>query len=130
MTAGAAAARQVVAIISGKTTPQRARSAHVALLEQSTKTLFRIIRQYYDHSFRELILNRTGPLQIHRAVIGALAGNVFPPPWPMRWRIAVFNACVWINRYVPLVPRRPDFSLLDPTKSESNAEIASIAAPQ
>jgi flavin-dependent dehydrogenase len=125
MTGAAAAARQVIALHAGQTTPARARAAHIALLENSTKTLFKIIRQYYDPSFRELFLNRTGPLQMHRAVIGVLAGNVFPAPWRLRWRIALFNACVIINRYVPLVPRRPVFSLL----AEDDTEIASGVEP-
>jgi len=126
MTGAAAAARQVVELLAGRTTPGRARAAHIKLIERSTKTLFRIIRQYYDPSFRELFLNRTGPLQMHRAVIGVLAGNVFPPPWPLRWRMNLFNACVWANRFVPLVPRRPRFSLLGSV--EPTTEIVPMSA--
>jgi len=82
------------------------------MLEGSTKTLFNIIRQYYDHSFPRVVFERQRPWEIHKAVIGVLAGNVFPrPPWRLRWRLWVFNLCVILNRYIPLVPRRERFSL-------------------
>jgi flavin-dependent dehydrogenase len=118
MTGAAAAARQVIDLLAGRTSPRRARAAHIALLEQSTGSLFRIIRQYYDHSFRELFLNGTGPFQMHRAVIGVLAGNVFPPPWELRWRMMLFHLCVALNRWVPLVPRRQRFSLVSSIPGE------------
>jgi flavin-dependent dehydrogenase len=103
VTDAAIAANHVIDILSGKTTAERARAAG---------TLFRIIRQYYDHSFRELFLNGTGPMQVHRAVIGVLAGNVFPrPPWPLRWRLWLFSLCVFLNRHIKLVPRRTRWSL-------------------
>jgi hypothetical protein len=72
-----------------------------------------LIRQYYRHSFRELFMHGTGPLQVHRAIISILAGQVFPRPiWPLRWRLRFFELCVRLQQYVPLVPRRARFSLL------------------
>lgn len=112
MTGSAAVARSVLGILDGKLSASRCRAAHIKLLENSTATLFKIIRQYYDHSFRELFLNGTGPLDVHRAVIGVLAGNVFPAPWRLRWRLGLFNLCVAVNRLVPLVTRRERHSLL------------------
>jgi flavin-dependent dehydrogenase len=132
MTEAAHTARQVVELLAGRTTPQLARKSHVEMVEGGTKTLFRIIGQYYDHSFRELFLNGTGPLQIHRAVISVLAGNVFPrPPWAMRWRLWLFGICVWLNRYVPLVPRRARFSLLTakPARSTVPFEVLEPSEP-
>ncbi len=113
MTGGESAGRLVGDLLEGKATPARARTAHVALLEKSTGTLFNIIRQYYTHSFRELFLEGQGPMQVHKAVIGVLAGNVFPrPPFALRWRLALFGLCVRMNEILPLVPRRHRFSLL------------------
>jgi flavin-dependent dehydrogenase len=107
-------AGQIVKLLAGRTTPQKARRSHIHMIEGSTKTLFRIIGQYYDHSFRELFLNGAGPLQVHRAVIGVLAGNVFPrPPWSMRWRLWVFGLCLRVNRFSAMVPRRARFSLVN-----------------
>ena len=114
MMGGAEAAKLVAAVLEGKLKPADAQACHVAYLERSTRTLFTIIRQYYDHSFRELFLAGSGPLQVHRAVIGVLAGNVFPrPAWPLRWRLWFFDWCVRLNRFLPLVPRRGRFSLLN-----------------
>jgi 2-polyprenyl-6-methoxyphenol hydroxylase-like FAD-dependent oxidoreductase len=80
--------------------PAAAREAFVRFTDGSTKIFFKLIRQFYDHSFRELFLNGTGPLDMHRAVLAVLAGNVFPRPrWRLRWRLAAFDACVKLNRY-------------------------------
>ena len=118
MTGAEAAAKSVIELAAGKITASRAAKRHIKLLEGSTRTLFRIIRQYYDHSFRELFLNGTGPFEMHRAVIGVLAGNVFPPPWKLRWRMGLFNLCVVVNRWVAVAPRRERFSLLQSSVPE------------
>jgi flavin-dependent dehydrogenase len=110
-------------VLRGRKAPSAARKEFARHMEGGTAVFFRLIRQYYDHSFRELFLNGTGPLQMHRAVLAALAGHVFPrPAWPLRWRLALFNACVMLNRWLPLVPRRERFSLL-------RGEEASAPAP-
>jgi flavin-dependent dehydrogenase len=106
-------AGHVTRLLRGTTSPATARRRYARFTDGSTSVFFGLIRQFYDHSFRELFLNGTGPLDMHRAVLGALAGNVFPrPPLALRWRLAAFDACVRLNRRVPLVPRRPRFSLL------------------
>ena len=45
---------------------------------------------------------------------------------PVRWRLALFNFSVWLNRFVPLVPRRSQFSLL---RGQGREEAPSVAAP-
>ena len=61
-------------------------------------------------------MNGRGPMQVHNAIISILAGHVFPkPPWALRWRLKLFNLCVRMQRYLPLVPRRPECSLLAET---------------
>ena len=106
------------AVLSGKLTPVRARKQYIAHLEGGTKVFFRLIRQYYDHSFRELFLNGDGPHQMRGAVLAALAGHVFPRPiWAIRWRLALFNFFVALNRYKALVPRRAKVSLLAPAEA-------------
>src|SRR5204863_7298111 len=88
-------------------------------IEGGTSLFFRLIRQYYDHSFRELFLSGPAPFQMHRAVLAALAGHVFPKPvWSLRWRLYVFRVCVWLNRYLPLVQRRERFSRLDGAEAD------------
>jgi hypothetical protein len=110
---GLKAAEQIAAVLSGKLTPARARKHYIAHLDGGTKVFFRLIRQYYDHSFRELFLNGDGPHQMRGAVLAALAGHVFPRPiWAIRWRLALFNFFVALNRWKALVPRRAKVSLL------------------
>ena len=107
------AAKQVDNILAGRISPARARKKFISRLEECTGVLFHLIRQYYDHSFRELFLMGSGPMQLHRAMIGVLAGYVFPrPAWKSRWRLKVFDLLVKLNRRRQLVPRRRRFSVL------------------
>ena len=107
----------VCQMIDGKITPQRARERYIWQIEQCTAALFKLIRQYYDHSFRELFMQGEGPLSVHRAIIGLLAGNVFPrPPFKLRWRMRFFDFLVALNRKRQLVPRRRKFSVFKAAK--------------
>ena len=107
------AAGQIVELLKGRIRPATARRRYIRFIEGSTGIFFRLIRQYYDHSFRELFLEAEGPLQVHRAVLSVLAGQVFPrPAFALRWRMALFYALQWWNRHFQIVPRRDRFSLL------------------
>ena len=107
------AARAIGDVLRGRASARAARRRYVRFIEGGTAVFFRLIRQYYDHSFRELFLNGTGPFQMHRAVLAALAGHVFPRPvWAIRWRLWLFGVCRLVNCWVPLVPRRKRVSLL------------------
>jgi flavin-dependent dehydrogenase len=125
------AAGHLTAMLAGKRSPDAARRSFVRFTDGSTGIFFKLIRQFYDHSFRELFLNGTGPVDMHRAVLAVLAGNVFPrPSRKLRWRLAAFDACVKLNRHVPLVPRQNRFSLLaaTPTPAPPTAPAAEPAA--
>jgi 2-polyprenyl-6-methoxyphenol hydroxylase-like FAD-dependent oxidoreductase len=114
MMSGVEAARHVTAVVRGATSPARARREYVRFIEGGSRPLWRLVRRYYEHSFRELFLNGTGPMQVHKAVISVLAGQVFPRPrWCLRWRLRLFEAYVWLNKWLPLVPRRRQFSLVE-----------------
>jgi flavin-dependent dehydrogenase len=126
MMSGVEAARQVVRLSRGETSPARARREYVRFIDAGSRPLWRLIRRFYQHSFRELFLNGTGPHQVHRAVISILAGQVFPRPrWCLRWRLRLFEFFVELNKWLPLVPRRPRFSLLasDPVEWPTGAQI-------
>jgi hypothetical protein len=123
-----AVAKYVDDILAGRISAARARKKYISHLEESTATLFQLIRQYYDHSFRELFLNGTGPMEVHKAVIGVLAGNVFPrPPWKLRWRLWLFDRLVKLNRKRQLVPRRRRFSLLQSSQIPNKNPAAACA---
>ena len=131
-TIGALKAADVLTeVLRGRTTAAKARRQYVRHMEGGTAVFFRLIRQYYDPSFRDLFLNGTGPYQMHRAVLAALAGHVFPrPAWPIRWRLALFNFHVWLNRYVALVPRQSRFSLLRGQARPGAAPASPLPAPR
>jgi flavin-dependent dehydrogenase len=81
---------------------------------RSSSVLFRMVRAYYTHSFREVFLHGMGPFEIHRAVISILAGHVFPkPPFEVVWRLWMFEFFIRLQKYFTIVPRRPGCSLLD-----------------
>src|SRR4030095_16878806 len=99
------AAKHTAALLRGETSPARARNEYIRFVTGSTGVFWGLIRNYYTHSFRELFLNGTGPLNVHGAIISLLAGHVFPrPPWSLRWRMWFFELCMHANKYLPLVP--------------------------
>ncbi|HWB54089.1 MAG TPA: tryptophan 7-halogenase, partial [Tepidisphaeraceae bacterium] len=112
------AAEQVQSILQNEQSPRTARRRYIRFLAGSTKIFWHLIRGYYTHSFRELFLNGEGPCNVHGAVISVLAGQVFPrPPFCLRWRLWLFDLCMYVNRFRRLVPARRPFSLLEQGES-------------
>ena len=127
MTIGEHCAADVDAVLDGRMSPAKARRRHVRFVVGSTRPFWRLIRGSYHHAFRELALNGSGPLSLHKAVISTLAGNVFPrPPFKLAWRLRVFDWCVSLQKRRPLVPHRPSFSLLAATPVAAEAALAAI----
>ena len=102
-------------VLRGELSPARAAAAHDRFTRDSTAIFWKLIRGYYRHGFRELFLNGTGPVRMHKAVISVLAGDVYPrPAWSLRWRLSLFHRCVDLQeRTGRLVPRRARFALRD-----------------
>jgi hypothetical protein len=116
MVGGQEAAKCAIAMMRNEMTPAEAQNRYIQFVRGSTGVFWKLIKNYYKHSFRELFMNGTGPMQVHGAVISTLAGQVFPrPPWALRWRLRLFEACVFLQQYVSLVPRWPRFSLVKET---------------
>jgi flavin-dependent dehydrogenase len=121
------AASGVVAMLRRGASPRVVRRRYNRFVEGSSTPFFRLVRDYYRHSFRELFLNGKGPLGVHKATLSVLAGSVFPRPvFRLRWRLWLFFLLVRLNRFLPLVPRREPFSLLGP---EAAAATAAGTAP-
>lgn len=113
------AAKHTAALLRNQTSPAKAQAEYIQFVTGSTGIFWSLIRNYYTHSFRELFLNGTGPFNVHGAVISILAGHVFPkPPWALRWRLWFFDLCRVLNNYLPMVPRRNRFSLLQAEPKE------------
>jgi flavin-dependent dehydrogenase len=120
MMSGREAAQTAIRILRHTASPRRARRAYRQFVQGSTAIFWRLIRDYYRQGFRELFMEGQGPLQVHKAVISALAGQVFPRPvWALRWRLHVFHLLVRVQQYLPIVPRRAEFSLLDEVESDA-----------
>ena len=108
------AADGIVSIVRDGASPSRVRRDYVRLIEGGTGVFFRIVRASYRHEFRELFLHGEGPFKVRRALVSVLSGHVFPrPAGSLRWRLALFHAMVALQRFVPLVPRRQQFSLIE-----------------
>ncbi len=123
------AAKHTAALLRKETTPAKAQQEYIRFVTDSTSIFWGIIRTYYTHSFRELFLNGTGPHNVHGAVISVLAGHVFPkPPWALVWRLWLFHLCRKLNEYLPLVPRRARFSLMNEQPQELLQISQAVAA--
>lgn len=127
MEGGREAAHHINALLGDEYSPVAARRRYARYLRGGVRTFFRIIAAFYKPSFRDLFFNGEGPLQMHRAVIAVLAGQVFPKPaWAVRWRMRAFYACVALQNWVPLVPRRDGFSL---RSTEPQKQTTAQSAP-
>ena len=110
---GVHAARRIIDVANGKQRPRAATNAHHARIAQLRRTFMKLIRNFYDHSFRELIVRGDGPLGVHRAVVNMLAGEVFTRiPFSVRWRWDFMTALREFNRFRPLNERIRPHSLL------------------
>jgi flavin-dependent dehydrogenase len=106
-------AERVIKLVQGATNADELRRSYIKYVNAATSRFFHMIHMYYHHSFRELFMEGEGPVEVEKAVISLLAGHVFPPgpPWSIRWRMKLFTACMYVNKYVRLVPRREPHSL-------------------
>ncbi|HXO28799.1 MAG TPA: tryptophan 7-halogenase [Thermoanaerobaculia bacterium] len=121
------AARGVVAMLRHGESARRVRRRYNRFVAGSSTPLFRMVRNYYRHSFRELFLSGSGPLAVHNATLSVLAGSVFPRlAFQLRWRLELFFLMVRANRYLPLAPRREPFSLFS---AEAEATAGGVAPP-
>jgi hypothetical protein len=134
-------AELVLRTLSGQLSEASARKQHIAFIERSCKPFWRLIKNSYNHSFREMFIHGSGPLQMPGAIISILAGQVFPKvPWPLRWRHRLFDLCVWLQRYIALTPHREPFSLVSqapqppmflcPPPQDADPSRAALLAPQ
>jgi flavin-dependent dehydrogenase len=130
MMGGKQAAEQTLAVLRDGRSPSRARTRYIRFVKNGTSVFRCLIRNYYQHSFRELFLNGTGPLQIHRAVLSVLAGDVFPRlQWKLRWRMQLLWITAWLNRFLPMVPRRKEFSLMDAEPNDLDLLEPALSQP-
>lgn len=130
MMSGVRVGETVARLVRGAGNAEQLRRGYCAYVNDSSRHFFNMIRMYHHQNFRELFMEGEGPLEVHRAVISLLAGNVFPPapPWSIRWRMWYFQACVWMQKHVALGPRRPVWSIFDAPEIAPAVEVKPRAA--
>jgi flavin-dependent dehydrogenase len=108
------AAEHLTAMLRGEAAPAASRRDYVRTMSRATRWFVRAIELFYDHSFREMLLNGRGPLRVHGAVLAILAGHVFPrPPMSVRWRFQLFEWLLMLHRRTPIVRSREHHSLFN-----------------
>ena len=93
------------------------------LLRRVMKGYLRFIEAWYSKEFIEVFLHPQNVLQIPPAVNAVLGGNI-SGSFAIRWRMSAFYFIVWLQRYLPLCPRRtliPKRSELPATESFRSA---------
>ncbi len=75
------------------------------LLRRAMKGYLRFVEAWYSKEFIEVFLYPQDVLQIPPAVNAVLGGNI-SGSFAIRWRMSAFYFIVWLQRYLPLCPRR------------------------
>ncbi|MGH8092865.1 MAG: NAD(P)/FAD-dependent oxidoreductase [Chthoniobacterales bacterium] len=75
------------------------------LLRRVMKSYLRFVDAWYSKEFIEVFLYPQDVFQIPPAVNAVLGGNV-SGSFAIRWRMSAFYFIVWLQRYLPLCPRR------------------------
>ncbi len=75
------------------------------ILRRAMKGYLRFVDAWYSKEFIEVFLYPQDVLQIPPAVNAVLGGNI-NGSFAIRWRMAAFYFIVWLQRYLPLCPRR------------------------
>jgi len=117
-------AAAAVGRLLGGADPGAERRRYVRFVDGSSRVFFRLVDHFYRPPFRDLFLAAEGPLGVHRAAVGVLAGHVFPrPAFALRWRLKLLDVFVALQAGLALVPRRRGHSLLaaEPAAGEEMA---------
>ena len=107
--------------------PRRARrlfAKYERLLRRVMNGYLRFVDAWYSKEFIEVFLYPQDILQIPPAVNAVLGGNI-SGSFAIRWRMAAFYFIVWLQRYLPLCPRR---TLLPPKRQSTTCEPLRPAA--
>jgi FADH2-dependent halogenase len=75
------------------------------LLRRVMKGYLRFVEAWYSKEFIEVFLYPQDVLQIPPAVNAVLGGNI-SGSFAIRWRMQLFYFIVWLQRYLPICPRR------------------------
>ncbi len=74
-------------------------------VQRAMKVYLRFVDAWYSKEFIEVFLHPQDFLQLPPAVNAILGGNV-GTTFSIRWRMWVFYSIVWLQKYIPVCPRR------------------------
>ena len=124
---GVQAAKKIVAVDDGR---QRAKAASVSFgrrVKRLRHCFLSLISNFYDHSFRELLVSGRGPLDVDAAVVNMLAGEIFEGvPFQVRWRWELMRTMREVNRHRQVVDWIRPHSLLQSGGAELPAAKSGV----
>lgn len=113
MFGGQHAARLLSGVLDGDLDEAKAIALHDLWIKRHRRTFLRLIGSFYDHAFRELLIEGRGPFGVHRALITLLGGGVFPSmPFRVRWRWELLEGLTGFHRRIPIVGKRRPHSMM------------------
>jgi len=103
--AGEQAADALHAVLDDPSKRRRLFARYDRSLNKAMDVYLRFVNAWYSKEFIEVFLHPQDLFQIPPAVNAVLGGNI-GTSFAIRWRMSVFYFIVWLQKYVPLCPRR------------------------
>ncbi len=103
--AGEQAADALHAVLDDPLKRRRLFARYDRSLNKAMDVYLRFVNAWYSKEFIEVFLHPQDLFQIPPAVNAVLGGNI-GTSFAIRWRMSVFYFIVWLQKYVPLCPRR------------------------
>ena len=103
--AGEEAADALHEVLDRPARKRRLFSRYERTVNKAMDVYLRFVDAWYSKEFIEVFLHPQEFLQIPPAVNAVLGGNI-GTSFAIRWRMRVFYTLVWLQKYIPLCPRR------------------------
>ena len=116
MLAGEQAADALHVVLDKPAKRRRLFANYERQINKAMDVYLRFVDAWYSNEFIEVFLHPQDIFQIPQAVNAVLGGNI-AGSFGIRWRMSAFYLIVWLQRYLPLCPRRtliPSPSLREP----------------
>ena len=101
---GVASARRIIEVDEGRRSAVSAANSYGKRVTRLRAGFLGLISNFYDHSFRELLVSGHGPMNVDAAVVNMLAGEIFEGvPFGVRWRWELMRWLREMNRHRKVV---------------------------
>lgn len=110
---GMQSAQRIIDVDAGRMAASAASKAYGKRVKRLRSSFLSLISNFYDHSFRELLVSGQSRLEIDAAVVNMLAGEIFEGvPFRVRWRWEIMRWLKEVNRHRKVVEWIRPHSLL------------------